>query len=140
MLKFMLTKSAIRNLAVPFILFLLWAETGCQRSIVFPTGINGVALEETGSGNVNPPPPPTYSPLAGAIITVQSDGGGREIARGVADSQGGFRVELPPGTYLLVPLVPPDQGFVLAPSQQTVVVTPNTLTQVVFTYSVVSHF
>ena len=136
----MRTKSVIGNLTVPLIVFLLWAVPGCDRSLVFPTGINGVAMEETGGGNVNPPPPPTFSPLAGAIIVVQSEGGGREITRGVADSHGGFRVELPPGTYLLVPLAPQDQQFVLAPPQQTVVVLPDKLTQVVVTYSVISHF
>lgn len=121
------------------VLILLCTMPGCGTQ-TFPTGINGVAIVESGGGNVNPPPPITHNPLAGAIISVEPGSGGQEIARQIADAQGGFRIELPAGTYLLQAQVPQDQRFVLAPPQQTVVVLPGRLTQVVFTYSVVSHF
>lgn len=120
------------------VLFLLCSVPGCD-TIPFPTGINGVAILEMGGGNVNPPPPITHEPLAGAIITVQPEQGGQEIARVLADPHGGFRIELPPGTYLLVAQVPPDQQFVITPPQQTVVVLPDRLTHVVVTYPVISH-
>lgn len=128
-------KFIIGSFTLPVLFFL--CSSGCD-TLAFPTGINGVAIVEKGGGNVFPPPPVTHGPLEGAIITVQS--GGQEIARQIADQNGGFRLELPPGTYQLVPQAPQDQAFVLAPPQQTVVVTPHRLTQVVVNYAVVSHF
>lgn len=123
----------------PLVLFLLCSMTGCGTQ-TFPTGINGVAIVESGGGNINPPPPITHDPLAGAIIMVEPESGGQEITRQVADAKGGFRIDLSPGTYVLQTQAPPDRQFVLAPPQQTVVVLPGRLTQVVFTYNVVSHF
>lgn len=129
----------IRTLALLPVLFLFCLASGCSTQ-AFPTGINGVAILQAGGGNVFPPPPITHDPLAGAILTVQPNGGGGEITRQVADSHGGFRIELPAGTYTLIPEPPPDQRLVLAPEPQTIVVLPNRLTQVVITYSSVSHF
>jgi hypothetical protein len=133
----------IRNRLGLWLVFLLCVLPGCNAvnpTLSFPTGINGVAITESGGGNVYPPPPVTHSPLAGAIITIQPAGGGVEIARGVADAKGGFRIELAPGTYDVSGLVPPDVAFILAPEQQTVVVSENALTQVVVTYKTISHF
>lgn len=129
----------MRNNLVIGSLFLLCLLPGCD-TLPFPTGINGVAIVETGGGNVFPPPPVSHEPLEGAVITVQPDHGGQEIARQIADPNGGFRIELPPGTYLLVAQPPQDSEFVLTPPEQTVVVTPNRLTQVVIDFAVVSHF
>ncbi len=42
----------------------------------------------------------------GAIITIQPAGGGTELARTTADSNGNFQITLAPGSYLLVPLLP----------------------------------
>jgi hypothetical protein len=72
------------------------------------SGIKGVAVlgpvvpvERPGQQNVRP--------LAGAIITVHPEKEDREIARAVADSKGRFKLALPPGTYLVMPL-PPKPG------------------------------
>lgn len=132
------TKFVIGGFTLP-VLLLLCSVPGCD-TLVFPTGINGVAIVESGGGNVNPPPPITHDPLAGAIIIVQAESSGQEITSQIADQHGGFRIELPPGTYLLMAQVPQDSHFVLAPPEQTVVVLPHRLTQVVVTYAVVSHF
>lgn len=55
---------------------------------------------------VDPPGHPNTRPLPGAVITVQSEGSSKEIARQKADNQGRFTVVLPKGRYLLVPLPP----------------------------------
>jgi uncharacterized delta-60 repeat protein len=67
---------------------------------------------------------PNERPLPGAIISIESAGGGTEITRVVADQQGRFEIHLQPGTYLLVPL--PPEGAVWFPRgvPQTVVVGP----------------
>lgn len=49
---------------------------------------------------------PGFRPLSGAIISIQSAMGGREIARAVSDSSGQFIIALPPGLYRVVPLPP----------------------------------
>ena len=70
------------------------------------SGIRGVAM----AGPVRPVDrfgdPPNERPLAGAVITIQPDGGGKEITRKRADEKGRFEIALAPGTYLLVPLAP----------------------------------
>ena len=69
------------------------------------SGIKGVAV----LGPVAPverPGQQNSRPLAGAIITVQPEKGGRELDRTVADSAGKFKIALPPGAYLVVPLPP----------------------------------
>ena len=69
------------------------------------SGIQGVAV----AGPIMPVERPGVKntrPLAGAIITVQPAGGGREIARQAADAQGRFVIALPPGKYRVVPLPP----------------------------------
>lgn len=132
----------IRISFVLLILCLIGVFSGCNSlnpTTSFPTGINGVAIQEISGGNIFPPPPPTHSPLAGAIIIVEPAGGGQEIARGIADEKGGFRVQVAPGTYTIVGQVPPGHPFVLAPEQQTVVVTSDQLSQIVVTYPTIIH-
>jgi hypothetical protein len=55
---------------------------------------------------VQRPGDPNVAPLPFAVITVQRHNGGPEIARAVADENGGFRLPLRPGKYLIVPLAP----------------------------------
>jgi len=82
------------------------------------SGIAGIALV----GPITPverPGVPNARPLPGAIVTVQPENGGDEIARGTADEKGRFKVPLIPGVYRIVPL-PPKPGSVLprgAPQQ-----------------------
>jgi hypothetical protein len=72
----------------------------------FASGIRGVAM----AGPIRPVErigdPPNERPLARAVITIQPDGGGKEIVRKRADEKGRFEIALPPGKYLLVPLGP----------------------------------
>ena len=86
------------------------------------SGVKGMAVE----GPLTPvqqPGVPSTKPLAGAIITIQPDGGGTEIARTTADGQGSFQIALAPGTYRLVPL-PPQPGIPFPiGSPQTITVT-----------------
>jgi hypothetical protein len=97
------------------------------------SGIRGVAQ----AGPISPverPGEPNTRPLPGAIITVQPKEGGDEIARVRADRFGRFRLPLPPGTYLLVPLPPdPDSAFPYAGSE-TVVVKRRKFTQLTIEY------
>lgn len=130
----------IKSYAALFcILLLLGLFSGCNHSLAFPSGVNGVAIVESGGGNIFPPPPITHQPLSGAIIIIQQNNG-QEVARQTADANGGFKIEVAPGSYILNAQAPPDHGFVLAPPQQNVIVTSDRLTQVVVTFSVVSHF
>jgi hypothetical protein len=109
------------------------------RPAIFPppptaaTGIEGVALV----GPISPithPGVPNSRPLPGAIITVQSAQGGAELARVRADAQGRFVTDLPPGTYLLVPL-PPTPGQTLPRGiPEKVTVPPTGFAQVVVNY------
>lgn len=108
---------------------------GEDQGLTLPSGIHGYAQEEL-IGGPYPPPPPTYRQLPNAIVTVQPAGGGPEIARAISDSHGGFQIELPPGAYLLVPSIPPDQGYMINAPEQTVVVVPQSYTNVVLTYIV----
>ncbi|MBV9867002.1 MAG: hypothetical protein JO316_16740 [Abitibacteriaceae bacterium] len=97
------------------------------------SGIEGVAQV----GPISPveqPGQPDTKPLPDAIITVQPDGGGPEIARQRTDASGHFRIPLPPGTYLIVPL-PPKPGQTLpSGTQQTVTVTQDKFLHVVVSY------
>jgi hypothetical protein len=97
------------------------------------TGVEGVAL----LGPIAPvarPGVPNTRPLPGAIITVQSAGGGAQIARVRADSAGRFVLALPPGRYLIVGL-PPKAGQALPRGiPETVVVRAGALTSVVVNY------
>jgi hypothetical protein len=74
-------------------------------------GIAGVVME----GPISPvarPGEPDSRPVPSAIISVQPTGGGAEITRQTADSQGRFQIALPPGNYRVVPLPPnPGQPF-----------------------------
>jgi len=121
------------------VLLLAGFALSCSQSLSFPTGVNGVAIVQSGGGNIFPPPPITHQPLVGAIIVIQRTNG-QEVARQAADDKGGFQIDLAPGAYLLNAQAPPDQGPFLAPAQQNIVITSDRLTQVVVTFSVVSHF
>jgi len=89
-------------------------------------------------------------PLAGAVITIQPDGGGKEIIRRRADKEGRFEFALEPGTYLLVPLGPqasdtaseesepddkPKKKWMLPSGEpQTIVIADGKVTEVVVHY------
>lgn len=100
---------------------------------ILASGIMGVAKV----GPISPVSRPGQAndkPLAGATISIQPDGGGPEITRQTADASGNFRIMLPPGTYLLVPL-PPQAGQTLPRgTSQTVTVAPNQVLRVVVDY------
>jgi hypothetical protein len=63
--------------------------------------VGGAINTTTGQSSVN-----QESAYPGAIITIQPAGGGTELARTTADSNGNFQITLAPGSYLLVPLLP----------------------------------
>jgi hypothetical protein len=97
------------------------------------SGIRGVAM----AGPIFPverPGIPNTRPLANAIITVQPDGGGAEIARQRTDANGRFEIPLAPGVYRIVPL-PPDPTAILPRGEpQTVTVRDGSFTDVVVNY------
>jgi hypothetical protein len=97
------------------------------------SGIRGVAM----AGPIFPverPGVPNTRPLANAIITVQPDGGGPEIARQLTDANGRFEIPLAPGVYRLVPL-PPDPTAALPRGEpQTVTVRAGAFTEVTVNY------
>jgi uncharacterized delta-60 repeat protein len=86
-------------------------------------GIAGIAMV----GPINPishKGVPNSRPLPGAIISIQHVGGGPEVAHVVADQQGRFRINLPPGRYRLVPLPPKPGEWFPHGTPQIVVVGP----------------
>jgi hypothetical protein len=97
------------------------------------SGVRGVAVQ----GPISPVEQvgePNTAPLPGAIITVQPEGGGNEIARTAANDKGRFSMRLAPGTYLIVPL-PPDSGSILPHGEpQTVTVVQKKFTEVIVHY------
>lgn len=108
------------------------------------SGIRGVTMRHVVGGAINT----TTGQSAineevaypGAIITIQPAGGGTEIARTTSDSNGDFQITLPPGSYLMVPLLPDGtlSSQITDPSSSTVAVTANTYTleTVVYTQDV----
>lgn len=104
--------------------------------IVLPLPASGI-IGTARVGPISPVARPGQAddkPLAGAIISIQPDGGGAEITRQTADASGNFRILLPPGTYLIVPLPPqPGQTWPRGASQ-TVTVVPNQLLKVMVSY------
>ena len=82
-----------------------------------------------------PRPTPVVRPLADAMITVRipDASGGREIARQRTDASGVFQILLPPGTYLIVPLPPPDSGGTFG-NNQFVTVRPGAFTDLTIRY------
>jgi len=128
--------SRINNFAILLITLLFCALLSCnqENSVpAFQSGIRGVAMEEIIGGSY-PPPPPTSRPLPNAILTVQPVGGGQEITRTISDADGRFAIDLPAGTYLLVPKTPADQGYILNAPTQTVIVAPRKVSLVTVTY------
>jgi len=102
-------------------------------SIALSSGIRGMAVEQIIGGAVGVPPP-SPQPLPDAILSVQPSGGGPEITRTVSDSQGRFSIDLPAGTYLLLPKAPVDQNYLQDAPSQTVVVDPQKMSLVTVTY------
>ena len=124
------------NFAILLITLLFCAMLSCNQensAPAFQSGIRGVAMEELIGGRY-PPPPPTSRPLPNAVLTVQPAGGGQEITRTISDAEGRFAIDLPAGTYLLVPKTPAGQGYILNAPSQTVVVAPRKLSLVTVTY------
>jgi hypothetical protein len=72
------------------------------------TGVQGRATQgpTVPAMQVGMPIPPDH-PVPGAIVTIQLQDG-TEVARQTADSEGNYRIGLPPGTYRIVGLSPAD--------------------------------
>lgn len=105
----------------------LWRATLCLLPCALAAGCGG-----GGSGSVSAPPQSGIQgtamigpiqpvsrpgevnarPLADAIITAQPAGGGKERGRTKTNAAGRFRLSLPAGIYLVVPL-PPDSASIL---------------------------
>jgi len=99
----------------------------------WPGGVAGLAL----AGPIAPVQrigEPNQAPLPHAILTVRDASSGALIAREAADRSGRFRILLPPGTYLLVPLAPNPKAFLPRAEPMTVVVQRGHFTHVVVHY------
>ncbi len=100
--------------------------------VVGGSGVQGLVTHVVHGGAPPPPgvilPPPVPQPFPGAIITVQPQGGGPEIARAVSDAQGRYQISLSPGNFLLVPL-PAANSSANAPSVPVVVPASLTIDQ-----------
>lgn len=100
--------------------------------VVGGSGVQGLVTNVVHGGAPPPPgvvlPPPVPQPFPGAIITVQPQGGGPEVARAVSDAQGRYQISLSPGSFLLVPL-PAANSSANAPSVPVVVPTGLTIDQ-----------
>lgn len=99
----------------------------------FQSGIRGQVM----AGPISPVERlghPNTRPLPSAVITVQSEGSSKEIARQKADDQGRFTVALPKGSYLLVPLPPRPGSSRPHGSPQSVKVESNKFTEVTVHY------
>jgi ketosteroid isomerase-like protein len=82
-------------------------------------GIEGVVIE----GPLTPSQrqgAPNDRPLANAIVSVQPDGGGKEITRVQADGQGRFHLKLAPGSYWLFTQAPPGHRGINIPKPSRV--------------------
>jgi hypothetical protein len=93
--------------------------------------IDGVAL----IGPISPvsrPGVPNVRPLAGAVISIETFDGTRELARVTTDQHGTFHVTLPPGRYRIVPV--PSQAVFPRGATQTVIVSPGQFTNVIVNY------
>lgn len=79
------------------------------------SGVTGQALSGPTCSVVQDPPDPACAdrPVSGAVLVVL-DGGGSEVARATTDVQGGFTIDLEPGTYTLVPQ--PVEGLMGTPA------------------------
>lgn len=110
------------------VLLLVISVSGCDHGDHL-SGVHGLALQEW-IGGAYPPPPPVIKPLPGATILIESESGGKVLAQQVSDSEGRFEIDLSPGVYLLVPIKPPDNGYVMDAPQQTIVVSPHSFTDV----------
>lgn len=96
------------------------------------SGIQGLAV----IGPVTPlqrPGDPPGVPLPGARIAVQAASGGPVLASGRTDLQGHFRINLPAGRYLVVPLPPRPAPYPRA-LPQTVGVRPGKYSTLLIVY------
>jgi hypothetical protein len=85
------------------------------------SGIDGLA-EVDPILPVVPPSAPKPTPLAGAVILVETADGTGIVDWVVADKNGRFHVNVPPGTYRLVPFPPQPSDMEPRGTPQTVVV------------------
>jgi len=118
-------------LMVPLFL-VLWLGCGGSGSGGSTTGIRGTTIREVVGGAVVTPP--SDSPLAGAVVTIQPGGGGAEIARTMSDAQGNFAIFLPAGVYLVIPLLTSNLQGGLNVSSQTVTVASGAMTTIQIKY------
>ena len=125
------------------LLLLACALTGCGGGGVtgstpsaLPSGIQGLAQITTGTGTpIVGQPPATPQPYPGAVVSIQPAGGGTEIARATADTQGQFKLTLSPGTYLLVPVVSSTgASAAITATSQTVTVSAYQFANIVVNY------
>ena len=99
----------------------------------FQSGIRGQVI----TGPISPVERlghPNTRPLPGAVMTVQSEGAHKEMARQKTDEHGRFLVVLPKGNYLLVPLPPRPGSSRPHASPQAVKVESNKFTEVTVQY------
>ncbi len=73
---------------------------------------------------------PTSRPLPGAHISIRMSEEGKEIAHTRTDASGRFRVEVPPGRYIVVGLPPSPKKSLPKGESVTTVVNPNVCTDV----------
>lgn len=97
------------------------------------SGIQGTAM----IGPIQPVSRPgevNARPLADAILTVQPAGGGKERGRTKTNAQGRFRLSLPAGTYLVVPLPPNPASILPFGKPQTVAVAADKYVEITVDY------
>lgn len=122
---------------------LLLVLAGCGGgggSSIAGSGLSGISgrAQITISGGAALPGQPTSTtrPLANAVITVQPQSGGAEITRAQTNSNGEFRIALPPGNYRVVPLVSTsDQQIGTTAQSQDVTVHPGSDTTIIVHYT-----
>jgi hypothetical protein len=69
--------------------------------------------------------------MPNATVSIQPENGGAEVARQKANENGRFEFKLPPGKYLIVPVLEPN--FRIRPTKQTVEVKQKQFTEVTVT-------
>jgi hypothetical protein len=126
-----------RSLILTFTGLLALPLVGCGAGSGMPilqtSGIQGRATE----GPISPvqiPGQPNSQTLPNAIITVQPQGGGGELARQTTDAQGNFKIALAPGAYQVVPLPPDPSSPLPRAAPQTVTVPANQFVTITVDY------
>lgn len=96
------------------------AAAGCgSASLPNGTGIDGIVTVTT-HGPL-PTSQPVTKPIPNATVTVMNAGTGDTVGWGVTDAAGDYKVDAPPGVYVVVP--PTVVGDGVAPPNETVTVT-----------------